>query len=106
MTDYFDKKIKNQKFRADDIFFELELYTKALTKYKSNKSKELITEIANKSNYYSQGDFLAPKEQLFLLLENEDKSDHFSEIKQKLFHEVSKSKLDSIRKWNERWNHK
>ena len=106
LTDYYDKIIKNQKFRADDIFFELELYTKTLTKYKSVKTKELITEIANKSNYYSQGNFLAPKEQIYLLLENEDKSNYFSEIKKKLSSEVSKTKLDSIIKWNEKWNHK
>ncbi|WHF52387.1 hypothetical protein QGN23_03685 [Chryseobacterium gotjawalense] len=102
LTDYFDKKIKDQKFRADDIFFELELYTKALTRYKSNESKELITEIVNKSNYYSQGNFLAPREQVYLLLENEDKKNYFSVLKQKLSQEVSKTKLDSIRKWNER----
>lgn len=106
LKNYFDKKIKYEKFRADDVFFELELFTKALTKYKTNESKELITEIANKSNYYSQGNFIASREQIYLLLENEDKSNYFSEIKQKLSNEVSETKLDSIRKWNERWNYK
>ncbi len=69
---YYTKKIKGKKFRADDTFFELELFTKATSQFKNEEGKKLLDKLIKETAYFSEGRFLAPKEQIYLILKNED----------------------------------
>lgn len=100
---YYNKKIKGKKFRADDIFFELELFTKAISKYKNEESKKLLDKLVKETAYFSEGRFLAPKEQIYLILENEEESNFFSDEKIYLSKHINKTVIDTIQNFNKKW---
>jgi hypothetical protein len=104
LENYYNKKINGKKFRADDIFFELELFTKAVSKYKNEEGKKLLDKLIKKTSYFSEGRFLAPNEQIYLILENEDQTNFFSDEKRILSKQINKSVIDTIQNFNKRWN--
>ncbi|MBD8081884.1 hypothetical protein [Chryseobacterium caseinilyticum] len=104
LENYFNRKIDGKKFRADDIFFELELFTKAVSKYKNTEGKKLLDKLIKKTSYFSEGSFLAPNEQIFLILENEDKTNFFSDEKIALSKQINKAVMDTIKNYSKRWN--
>ncbi|KQT17440.1 hypothetical protein ASG31_08495 [Chryseobacterium sp. Leaf404] len=104
LENYYDRKINGKKFRADDIFFELELFTKAVSKYKNEEGKKLLDKLIKKTSYFSEGSFLAPNEQIFLILESEDKTNFFSDEKTILSKQINKTVIDTIKNYNKRWN--
>ncbi|WP_162143040.1 hypothetical protein [Chryseobacterium gregarium] len=104
LDNYYDKKIDGKKFRADDIFFELELFTKAVSKYKNEEGKKLLNKLTKKTLYFSEGSFLASNEQIYLILENEDKTNFFSDEKRILSKQISQAVIDTIQNFNKKWN--
>lgn len=104
LKNYYNKKINGKKFRADDIFFELELFTKAVSKYKNEEGKVLLDKLIKKTAYFSEGRFLASNEQIYLILENEDKSNFFSDERRILSKQINKAVIDTIQNFNRRWN--
>lgn len=103
---YYDKKIKGKKFRADDIFFELELFTKAVSRFKNENAKNLLDKLINNTSYFSEGRFFAPNEQIYLVLQNEDKANFFYYEKKQLSKQVNNVVIDTIQNYNQRWNSK
>ena len=106
IKEYFNKRISGNKFRSDEVYFELEQITKAFLKYPNPESKNILNQIVFNTKYYSSGDFISNNEQIYILLKENDKSNYFIEIKKKLENKIDKTNLQKIIDWNNRWNKK
>lgn len=103
LKEYYQKEILEKTFRSDQTYFELEQFTLVLIKYPNMESKKMLNEIAFNTNYSFKMSFDSSKEQIYLLLKNNDKLNYFSEVKEKLEKKLDNNNLQKIIKWNRRW---
>jgi len=101
---YYKRKIVEKIFRSDISYFALEQFVTTLIKYQNEESKKMLNELTSSSKYETYDDKNSFSEHIYLLLNEFDSENYFSDIKIKLSDKIDKKQIQNIEDLNRRYH--